>query len=129
MFIALCDWVCCYGAKDHCTWQRILVPPHPPNYTTDAFDNEISLIETDMAFQNTHWTQLAQKCRDKRSRIVVVGRFRSTTFRAKIRGGATDFYTSFSSSEKFRVRNLCVCRHCLGYDRKHVTFPHYAFLF
>ena len=58
-----------------------------------------------------------------------IGRFRSTIFRAKIRRGSTDFFIRrFRAVKCSGVRNLCVCRHCLGYDRKHVTFPRYAFI-
>ena len=39
------------------------------------------------------------------------------------------FIRRFRAVKSSGVRNLCVCRHCLGYDRKHVTFPRYAFLF
>ena len=55
---------------------------------------------------------------------VTIDRFRSTIFRVKICRGTTDFYTSFSSFRTVKcsgVRNLCVFRHRLGYDHKHVT--------
>ena len=39
------------------------------------------------------------------------------------------FIRRFRAVKSSGVRNLCVCRLCLGNDRKHVTFPRHAFLF
>ena len=65
----------------------------------------------------------------KDERGYTVERLRSTIFVAKIRRGATNILCRFRVVKCSGVRKLCVCHHCLGYDRKNVIVPGYDFCF